>query len=283
MNTSQKNKAIQLHQLHHSGELLVLPNIWDTLGATLLESLNYKAIATASASIAYTNGYNDGEKMPLDELLVILNKIVAAVSIPVTADIESAYSDGDKQLEEHIGLFLKTGIAGINIEDTNRQTGSMYSIQEQCNRIGIIKKVAAQHDIPLFINARTDVLIHDAPYPSAEARFDEVLKRGLAYKEAGADCFYPMILNNKAEIEKLVKQLNMPINLLSFPGIPDLKTLHKMGVARVSLGPGFLKKAIQAMKNLAIQLQNLEGLDEIISNDITSDYLKNLVNKKYKH
>jgi len=51
-------------------------------------------------------------------------------------------------------------------------------------------------------------------------------------------------------------------------------------VARVSLGPSFLKIAIRAMKNLAIKLQNHEGLQDIVENEITSDYLRNMVNKK---
>jgi 2-methylisocitrate lyase-like PEP mutase family enzyme len=87
MSNTQKEKAEQLHRLHHTGELLILPNIWDTLGALLLESLKYPAIATASASIAFTNGYNDGENVPFNDVLNTLEKIAQSVNIPVTADI----------------------------------------------------------------------------------------------------------------------------------------------------------------------------------------------------
>ncbi len=281
MTTSQKDKAIQLHNLHHTGNLLIFPNIWDALGANLLESLNYKAVATASASIAFTNGLNDGEKIPVEKLLVILKTIVDSVSVPVTADIESGYATNEKELKERILQFLKTGIVGINIEDVNSKTGELYSTEEQCARIRTIRNTATENDIPLFINGRSDVLIHAKKEDSAGAKFDALVERGFAYKEAGADCFYPMILKDQEEIEKLVKLLQMPINILSIPGIPDLKTLQKIGIARVSLGPGFLKKAIQSMKALAVQLQNLDGLDEIVNNDITTDYLKILVNKKY--
>src|SRR3954468_20721043 len=115
--STQKAKAESFKALHHSGKLLVLPNIWDPLGANLLESLNYPAIATASASVAFTNGYDDGQRISFDSVLAILKKIVSSVNVPVSADIESGFAENDLQLEENIKQLLATGIIGINIED----------------------------------------------------------------------------------------------------------------------------------------------------------------------
>jgi 2-methylisocitrate lyase-like PEP mutase family enzyme len=276
---TQKAKAEHLKALHYSGEMLVLPNIWDPLGALLLESLDYKAVATASAAIAYANGYHDGENIPLDELLPILKKIVDSVSIPVTADIESGYAKNEQELKANIISFLQCGIAGINIEDTNKLTGKLYTVEQQTRRIRIIREIAVEKDIPLFINARTDVYVHESD--SGTSLLEQALERADAYKAAGADCFFPIALKDENEIESLVHQAGLPVNILAIPGIPALKTLHQIGVARVSLGPGFLKIAMQAMKNLAVQLQQGDGLEEITNNDITSDYLKKLINKDY--
>lgn len=280
-NYTQKEKAQQLHELHHSGKLLVLPNIWDSLGAILLESLAYPAIATASASIAFTNGYNDGEHIPFEDVLNTIGKIVDSVNLPVTADIESGYANNDTQLEENIKRLLEKGIVGINIEDTDNKANTLYSVNIQCNRIRLIKKVADEMDIPIFINARTDVFLHGKNFSTPESKIDEIQKRGLAYKEAGADCFFPIGLRQYEDIHQLVTQLKMPINILTIPGIPDLQTLDKIGVSRVSLGPSFLKIAINSMKNLALQLKDYNGLSAITENEITTDYLKNLVTKKY--
>jgi 2-methylisocitrate lyase-like PEP mutase family enzyme len=235
----------------------------------------------ASAAIAFTNGYNDGENIPFSELLKLLKKIVNAVTVPVTADIESGYADNDAGLRENIKLLLDTGIAGINIEDTGKQANNLYPIEIQCNRIRLIKKVAEETGIPLFVNARTDVFLQGQHFPTAEAKFDEILKRGLAYKDAGADCFFPIALKQEEDIKKLLARLILPINIITIPGIPDLKTLNDAGVARVSLGPSFLKIAIRAMKDLSLQLQDLEGLPSITNNEITTDYLKKLLNKNY--
>src|SRR5690349_20357493 len=98
----QKEKAQQLYQLYHSGKLLVLPNVWDVLGAKLLQHLEFPAIATASAAVAYANGYLDGENIPFEDVLVNLTKIAGATALPVTADIESGYADSELQLFENI-------------------------------------------------------------------------------------------------------------------------------------------------------------------------------------
>ena len=280
-NNNQQNKAKQFYKLHHSGKMLVLPNIWDSLGAVLLESLQYPAIATASASMAFTNGYNDGENLPFNDFLTLLNKIAKSVAIPVTADIESGYASDDKQLKENIKQLISTGIVGINIEDSDKATNVLIPIEIQCNKIRLIKNVSAEMGISLFINARTDVYIHGEEFETAESKLEETIKRGLAYKSAGADCFYPIVMRQEQDIKKTIKQLQMPINILTLPGIPELSTLNKMGVARVSLGPSFLKIAIRAMKDMAVKLKNYEGLPEITKNEITSDYLKDLVNKNY--
>lgn len=279
---SQKEKAQQLYQLHQAGNILILPNIWDVLGARLIENTGYPAIATASASIAYSNGYNDGEKIPLNSLLSTLTNIAGSVNIPVTADIESGYAGNNEQLRENMKLFLETGIVGINIEDTNHKTNSLNDTTTQCSRIKLIRKVADEMGIPLFINARTDVLLYNNVFPTPSLQFEELLKRGLAYKEAGANCFFPIALKREEDIQKLVMQLKMAINILILPGVPDLKKLNEIGVSRVSLGPGFLKIAIKAMKSLAIELQGHNGLQAITENEITSDYLKLLINTHHK-
>ena len=279
--SKQQEKAKQFYNLHHSGRLLILPNIWDCLGANLLESLHYPAIATASASVAFTNGYDDGQRISFDSVLALLKKIVSSVRIPVSADIESGFAESDLQLEENTKQLLATGIVGINIEDTDKETNSILPVETQCEKIKLIKKVSQAVGVPLFVNARADVYLRGKDFDTPESKFEEALKRGRAYKAAGADCFYPIGMTRQEDIKRMVKQLQMPVNVITIPGIPELNVLNEIGVARVSLGPSFLKIAIKAMKNLALKLQNLEGLSDITENEITSAYVKDLVNKNY--
>ncbi len=272
-------KAKQFYDLHHAGKLLILPNIWDVLGAKLLEDLGYPAIATASASVAYSNGYNDGEIIPFTDVLLIVKKIAVSVNIPVTADIESGYAQNENRLKENVRQLIETGIVGINIEDTDKKTKALLPTEVQCKKITLIKNIAAEMNIPLFVNARTDCFIHEKTFASPQLKLEETIKRGLAYKTAGADCFYPILAYKEDEIKAIVEQVEMPVNVITIPGIPALNVLQEMGVARVSLGPSFLKYALKNMKDLAIKLQSQQGLEDITGNDISSEYLKHLVAK----
>ncbi len=277
---SQKEKAKLFKELHHSGNILVLPNIWDPLGAALLESLGYPAIATASASVAFTSGYDDGEHIPFKDVLMRLSKIAASVHLPVTADVESGYARTQADLQKNIELLLSTGIVGINFEDYNTETGSLFPLEVQCERISIIRKISEAFDVPLFINARTDVYLRGKVFITEEEKLAETIKRGKAYIEAGADCLFPPAMKSKDDLEKLIATLKCPVNVLALPGIPDFTSLQQIGVARLSLGPGFLKVAIKAMKDLATKLKNFQGLDEVTGVDVTSAELKQLASKK---
>lgn len=275
--STQVEKAKQLHQLHHSGKLLILPNIWDVLGAKLLEDLGYAAIATASAAVAYSNGYNDGENIPFTEVLHILERIAGSVNVPVTADIESGFATNEIELEKNMHQLIETGIVGINIEDTDKRTKTLLPVDVQRQKIKLIRRISLETNVPLFINARTDTYVHESNFASQQEQLEETIKRGNAYKDAGAHCFYPILLHNGQHIKAIVEAIKMPVNILMMPGIPEFSALQQMGVARISLGPGFLKYAVKAMKELAVKLQNHEGLADVAGNTITSEYLKHLV------
>ncbi len=279
-NNANPDKGKIFKQLHHNGNLVVLPNVWDPLSAMLLESLGYPAVATASASIALSNGYRDGEKIPFEEVLVILKKIVNSVNIPVSADIESGYAKNKAELEENMKKLIDTGIVGINFEDSSHPENKLIATKDQCEKISIIKKVGMKKGSPLFINARSDVYLRWGNL-SEEEKLLKTIERGKAYKDAGADGFYPIIVREKQSIESIVKEVGLPVNIILLPGTPDFETLKNMGVSRLSLGPGFLKTAINAMKNIAGKLLAYEGINEITNNPVTSDYLNDLISKKY--
>jgi 2-methylisocitrate lyase-like PEP mutase family enzyme len=275
----QSEKGKQFYHLHHNGGLLVLPNIWNPLGAMLLEDLGYKAVATASASVALSNGYPDGEKISFEDLLLIIKRIVKSVNIPVTADIEGGYAKDNSELKENIKKLTGTGIAGINFEDSRHDEPKLLAKEEQAEKINLIRETASDEGSSLFINARTDVFIK-ANNLSKEEKLSEAIERGKLYKEAGADGFYPIFLKEKDSIKTIITEVALPVNILMVPGIPDFSSLKEIGLARISLGPGFLKYAMRSMKEVAQQLLNYEGMEEITTNPVTSDYLNQLVRKK---
>src|SRR5882757_9559817 len=106
------DKAAQLRRLHSDPELLVLVNVWDVISAKVVADLpGTTALATASHSIAASHGYQDGEKIPLDEMLAAIGRITAAVDLPVSADLEAGYGDAGLTVRKAIGV----GAVGGNL------------------------------------------------------------------------------------------------------------------------------------------------------------------------
>src|ERR1700690_2502665 len=154
---SQASKAALFRNQHLSGKLLVLPNIWDSLGARLLQQAGYTSVATASVATALSNGYLDGERIPFMQLLKIVNQITSAVSLPVTVDIECGFADSVIHLKENIRLLIENGAIGVNMEDSRPDHQGLFTIEEQCRRIEGIREMGIQCGVPIVINARTDV------------------------------------------------------------------------------------------------------------------------------
>lgn len=273
------SKENLFYQLHHNSEILVLPNIWNPLGALLLQDLGFKAVATASASIACSNGYKDGEKYPFNELILLLKRITQSVSIPVTADVESGYAKNNIELKENTKRLVDTGIAGINFEDSKHDQQKLVAKEEQAEKIHLIKNTASELGSSLFINARTDVFIKQNNL-SKQEKLEGAIQRGKLYKDAGADGLYPIFLKEQQSIKSIIDEVQLPVNILMVSGIPGFAALKEIGVARVSLGPGFLKYAINSLKDVANKLLNYQGMEEITNNPVTSDYLNKLISSQ---
>ncbi len=244
----------------------------------LLEDLGYQAAATSSSAIALTYGLQDGENISFTDLLTELKRIAGAVSLPVTADVESGYAVNNMQLTENIKALIEVGIVGINIEDSDKKTNALVPLERQCERIQLIKKTAENKGVPLFVNARIDAYVHGGNM-TVEEKLQETLRRGAAYMEAGADCIFPIILRDYDHIKIIASQIKIPLNIMAMPGVPEFEKLREAGVRRLSLGSSFLKIAMQSMKKFAQELQRLGGREGILNNEITSDYLEMLVGK----
>ncbi|AIF46082.1 isocitrate lyase/PEP mutase family protein [Dyella japonica] len=244
MNHVQTARAQAFHQLHAGTEPLVLPNAWDAASARIIEKSGAKAVATSSAAMAWALGRPDGEQLPLDDLLTASRRIIEAVDVPVSIDIERGYGDDAEDTGGLAGALIELGAVGINIEDgKDPATGQLAHPRILAERIACIRAVAEHRGVSLFINARTDTYLTAGL--SGEARFKETLERALAYVEAGADGIFIPGLADAAEIERLAAALPVPLNIyVGYPGAPDVATLRSLGVRRISLGCGTMQAVL---------------------------------------
>ena len=104
-----KARADRLRELHHAGEMLVLPNVWDAASAKIVAEAGFPLVATASAAISAMLGYPDGEGAPWQEMFAAAGRVARAVSVPVTVDAEAGYGMEPREL---VGRLLEIGAAG---------------------------------------------------------------------------------------------------------------------------------------------------------------------------
>lgn len=257
MNREQKERAEYFYQLHTGPAPLVLPNAWDVASARVIENAGSKAIATTSAGMAWSLGYADGEKMPVQELLAACKRICRAVRAPVSVDIERGYGRDAQDTGGLVGALIQLGVVGINIEDgTVPGTQTLAHPAVLCERITCVRTVARHHDLRLFINARIDT--YCTKELAATARLEETRVRALAYIDAGANGIFVPGLADLQEIATLARALPVPLNIYAgYPGAPASQALGKLGVRRISLGCGPMQATLAHLSNMAS-----EAIDE---------------------
>jgi 2-methylisocitrate lyase-like PEP mutase family enzyme len=234
-------QAETLRALHHGGEPLVLLNAWDADSARTVEAAGFPAVATTSGGVAASLGYEDGERMPVDEAFAAVARIAAAVSVPVTADVESGYGLG---AEELVSRLLGAGAVGCNLEDTDHSgAGGLVAPAAHAERVAAVKAAGRAAGVELVVNARVDVYLHGGG-------LDDALPRARLYKEAGADCVFPIFVAAEADIAALVDEAGA-VNVYLRRSAPPLPRLAELGVARVTFGSAARKAAAAFLEGLA--------------------------------
>jgi 2-methylisocitrate lyase-like PEP mutase family enzyme len=240
-------RARALLDLHTAPEILVLANVWDVASAQVVAATDgVRALATASHSIAATFGYEDGENIPLDLHLSMVGRIVRAVDLPVTMDMEAGYGDPGETARRAIGL----GVVGGNLED------QMKPLDDAVAAVEAVLAAGRSAGIDFVLNARTDAFIRA---PQGADRGDlvaEAIRRGRAFLEAGAPVVFVPGVAARDEIEALVEGLGpRKLSVISAPGrsLPT-RELQELGVARVSTGPFTQQVALTALQDAAAEV-----------------------------
>lgn len=239
--------AEAFRSLHRRGEPLLLANAWDAASAAVIEAAGARAIATTSSGVCWAMGAPDGGVLGRDALGVALSRIVAAVDVPVTADIEDGYGPAPADVAETVRVVLDAGAVGINLEDRPGGGRSLFSPADQSARIAAARSAAEQANQPLWINARTDTYLADIG--PADERVALTLSLARTYADAGADSlFVPGAID--ADTVAALADGPLPLNIMVWPGAPSVAELASLGVARISLG-GAIAEAAYALADRA--------------------------------
>ena len=226
--------------LHVPGDPVILYNIWDAGSALAVVKVGAKALATGSHPVADANGWPDGQQVPMEFAFANARRIMDSVDLPLTVDFEGGYSIGPEEVAGNVGQLADTGAVGCNFEDQVVGGEGLHPLELQVRRIAAIRRAVGDQ---FFINARTDLLLKTQTYD--DALIDRVVERGKAFADAGASGFFVPRLGDPAQIERVVREVPLPLNVIAFPGAPDKKVWADAGVARISHGP-FPHRALMA-------------------------------------
>ena len=218
-------------------------------GAKYLQHLGFKAIATTSGGFAFSRGLADGA-VGLHAMLAHIGEIVAATDLPVNADFENGYADDANTAAENVRLCVEAGVAGVSIEDNSgRKDKPLYEIEHAADRIRAAHEAIHGSGVVLVGRAECFLVgVND---------IDDVIRRLVAYAEAGADCLYAPGIRERDQIKAVVEAVApKPVNLLiSGPGGLTIRDAEELGVRRVSVGGALARAAwggfIRAAKELA--------------------------------
>jgi 2-methylisocitrate lyase-like PEP mutase family enzyme len=253
MTIALRAKADAFRSMHHAPPMLILPNAWDAVTARLFVKAGARAIATTSAGIAATLGYTDGQNVPRELMVEAIARIARVVDVPVTADIESGYAESPKDLGESIRTVINAGAVGVNLEDaTGDSAQPLFAVEQQIERIQAAREAADNTNVPVVINARTDVYL--AKVGEVGSRFAETLRRLNAYREAGADCLFVPGVTDMPTLTLLVHSVPGPLNVLAGPGMPPAADLQRIGIARLSVGSAIMRATLAVARDAADEL-----------------------------
>ena len=232
MPTALKTAFEKFAALHVPGDPVVLFNVWDVGSALAVVAGGAKALATGSHPVASAHGFPDGETVPIEFALANAKRIVDAVELPVSVDFEGAYSTDPDQGAANVVRLMATGAVGCNFEDQVIGGEGLHDLALQCRRIAAIRAAVGE---AFFLNARTDAFLKTKTWD--DALVDQVIERGKAFADAGASGFFVPRIADPRHIERVVREVPLPLNAIAFPGAPPKAEWAAAGVARISHGP----------------------------------------------
>jgi 2-methylisocitrate lyase-like PEP mutase family enzyme len=248
--TTQAEKAELLRSLHVPGDPLIVTNVWDAVTARIVAGVpGVKAIASASHSVSYAHGVEDGEGMTLEQALTAAREIVGAVELPVTIDFEKGYAADPGAVDVNVRRLIQTGAVGINLED-GVDGSSLFPLEFAAERVAAAHRAGVSSAVPLVINARVDALVRGSDWADMVARAN-------AYLDAGADCIFVLGLGTEDQVTRALAEIDGKVSVISGATSVPLKRLAELGVSRVSFGPGVLGLTLSHLRDAAAQLTAL--------------------------
>jgi 2-methylisocitrate lyase-like PEP mutase family enzyme len=228
--STQAVLADRFAALHVPGTPLLMPNAWDIGSARLFAGLGCMALATTSGGFAASRGRLDGA-MTREEVLAHCAELVAAVDVPVSADLENCFAHDPVGVAATITAAKALGLAGGSVEDfSGNRDDPIYELAHAADRVRAAAEAAHAGPVRFVLTARAENYLHKRP------DLTDTIARLQAFQEAGADVLFAPRVVEPDELRTLLAEVDRPVSVLVLPGAPTIDELAQLGVARVSVG-----------------------------------------------
>ena len=195
------------HMLKEHGQL-IMPGVYDALSAKIAARAGFEVVFITGYSLSATLlGEPDFGLLTQSEVVGAAQRICAVVDTPVIVDADTGYGNAVNVIRT-VEELLRAGAGGMFLEDQiwPKRCGHMKGKQvipldEQLKKLQAAVEAKGESDF--FIVARTD---------SRQALgLKEAIRRGLAFKEAGADAVFIEAPESKQEMKEIARVVPGPL------------------------------------------------------------------------
>jgi methylisocitrate lyase len=270
--------SARLRELLARDEILMAPGAHDALTARIAEVSGFEAVYLTGAGTANTQlGMPDHSMITLTEIVQSATRMARATTLPIVSDADTGYG-GVLNVMRTVREFQLAGIAGIHIEDQvmpkrcgHLKGKEIIPIEEMMGKIRAA--CHARTDPDFLIIARVDA--------RATLGFDQAVRRGKAYMEAGADMIFPEALESEEEFRDFARQVAAPLlaNMTEYGKTPYLTAarFQDLGYRMVIYPVSAMRVAIKAIYDLFTEIRRTGTQKQSLKHMFTRDQLYDLI------
>ncbi|CAN5925393.1 phosphoenolpyruvate mutase [soil metagenome] len=265
------SKTSRLKAMLHRPSLSFLMEAHNGLSAKIAEEAGFEGIWGSGLSISAALGVRDNNEASWTQVLEVVEFMADATSVPILLDGDTGYGNFNSA-RRLVTKLEQRGVAGVCMEDkifpkTNsflRSTAQpLADMEEFAGKIRAAKE--AQRDDDFVVVARVEALI-------AGHGMEEALKRGEAYRKAGADA---VLIHSRErhpdEILQFKKEWGDRLPLVIVPTkyyTTPTDVFREAGFKIVIWANHLMRSALTAMQATAKQIhaaQTLIGVEEKVA------------------
>ncbi|MBW2149711.1 MAG: methylisocitrate lyase [Deltaproteobacteria bacterium] len=271
-------RSARLRELLAREEILMAPGAHDALTARIAERCGFEAVYMTGAGTVNTQlGMPDHSIITLTEMVQSAARMARATTLPIVSDADTGYG-GVLNVMRTVKEFQLAGISGIHIED--------QVMPKRCGHVEgkeVIPMEEMMGKIRAACHARTepDFLIIARVDARAPLGFDEAVRRGRAYLEAGADMIFPEALASEDEFRTYAREVSAPLlaNMTEYGKTPYITAaqFQEMGYRMVIYPASAMRVAIKAIYDLFTEIRRTGTQKRVLDRMFTRNQLYELI------